>query len=151
MADNHSLKVRSYNMSRIRSNDTKPEVLVRKRLFAAGFRYRKHDKRYPGTPDIVLPKYRTVIFVHGCFWHMHEGHPCFVMPKSNTDYWIPKLDRNRKRDSENIRKLESMGWNVIGDPLRIMLNILWNWDMRYQWIRDIILLPASLMMPNLEF
>lgn len=100
-------------MSRIRSNDTKPEVLVRKRLFAAGFRYRKHDKRYPGTPDIVLPKYRTVIFVHGCFWHMHEGHPCFVMPKSNTDYWIPKLDRNRKRDSENIRKLESMGWNVI--------------------------------------
>lgn len=113
MADNHSLKVRSYNMSRIRSNDTKPEVLVRKRLFAAGFRYRKHDKRYPGTPDIVLPKYRTVIFVHGCFWHMHEGHSCFVMPKSNTDYWIPKLDRNRKRDAENIRKLESMGWNVI--------------------------------------
>lgn len=100
-------------MSRIRSNDTKPEVLVRKRLFAAGFRYRKHDKRYPGTPDIVLPKYRTVIFVHGCFWHMHEGHSCFVMPKSNTDYWIPKLDRNRKRDAENIRKLESMGWNVI--------------------------------------
>ena len=100
-------------MSRIRSNDTKPEVLVRKRLFAAGFRYRKHDKRYPGTPDIVLPKYRTVIFVHGCFWHMHEGLSCFVMPKSNTDYWIPKLDRNRKRDAENIRKLESMGWNVI--------------------------------------
>ena len=100
-------------MQNIRSNDTKPEVLVRKRLFAAGFRYRKHDRRYPGTPDIVLPKYRTVIFVHGCFWHMHEGHPCFVMPKSNTDYWIPKLDRNRKRDAENIRKLESMGWNVI--------------------------------------
>lgn len=100
-------------MQNIRSTDTTPEVFVRKKLFAAGFRYRKHDKRYPGTPDIVLPKYRTVIFVHGCFWHMHEGHPCFVMPKSNTDYWIPKLDRNRKKDAENIRELESMGWNVI--------------------------------------
>ena len=100
-------------MQNIRSTNTRPECLVRKFLFSQGFRYRKHDKRYPGTPDIVLPKYKTVIFVHGCFWHMHEGHSCFVMPKSNTDYWKPKLERNKARDAENIRKLEAMGWNVI--------------------------------------
>ena len=100
-------------MQNIRSWDTKPEFLVRKFLFSKGFRYRKHDKRYPGTPDVVLPKYKTVIFVHGCFWHMHEGHSCFVMPKSNLCYWKPKLERNRKRDTVNIHKLEAMGWNVI--------------------------------------
>ena len=104
---------RHYNMSRIRSTDTKPEVYVRKRLFAAGFRYRKNDKRYPDTPDIVLPKYRTAVFVHGCFWHMHEGHPCFRMPGSNTDYWKPKLIRNRERDIRNQETLRLMGWNVI--------------------------------------
>lgn len=113
MADNHTISVRSYNMSRIRSNDTNPEVFVRKRLFAAGFRYRKNDKRYPGKPDIVLPKYRTVIFVHGCFWHMHEGCPCFVMPKSHLEYWKPKLERNKQRDIKNQESLRLMGWNVI--------------------------------------
>ena len=86
---------------------------MRKFLFSHGFRYRKHDKRYPGTPDIVLPKYKSVIFVHGCFWHMHEGHSCFVMPKSNQNYWRPKLERNKQRDSENISRLQAMGWNVI--------------------------------------
>ena len=100
-------------MSRIRSTDTKPECLVRKFLFSHGFRYRKHDKRYPGTPDIVLPKYRTLIFVHGCFWHMHDGCACFVMPKSNQNYWRPKLERNKQRDLENISRLESDGWKVI--------------------------------------
>ena len=100
-------------MQNIRSTNSKPECLVRKFLFSQGFRYRKHDKRYPGTPDIVLPKYRTVIFVHGCFWHMHEGHSCFVMPKSNTDYWEPKLKRNKLRDAQNISMLESSGWKVI--------------------------------------
>ena len=100
-------------MQHIRSTNTKPECIVRKFLFSHGFRYRKHDKRYPGTPDIVLPKYRTIIFVHGCFWHMHEGHSCFVMPKSNQNYWRPKLERNRQRDSENISCLQAMGWNVI--------------------------------------
>lgn len=113
MADNHTPEVRSYNMSRIRSTDTKPEIYVRKCLFAAGFRYRKNDSRYPGKPDIVLPKYKTVIFVHGCFWHMHEGHDCFNMPKSRLEYWKPKLEGNRQRDIKNQEALRQMGWNVI--------------------------------------
>lgn len=113
MADNHSKEVRSYNMSRIQSANTKPEELVRKYLFAKGMRFRKNDKRYPGRPDIVLPKYKTIIFVNGCFWHMHDSCSKFVMPKSNADYWTPKLMRNKKRDQDNINKLEKMGWNVI--------------------------------------
>ena len=113
MADNHTPEIRSYNMSRIHSTDTKPEIYVRKRLFAAGFRYRKNDRRYPGAPDIVLPKYKTVIFIHGCFWHMHEGHTCFKMPKSRLEYWVPKLEGNRQRDIKNQESLRQMGWNVI--------------------------------------
>jgi DNA mismatch endonuclease (patch repair protein) len=109
----HSKEVRSYNMSRIRSKDTKPEENVRKFLFSKGFRYRKNDKRYPGCPDIVLPKYRTVIFINGCFWHCHEGCPDFVIPKSNQDYWIPKLEKNHKRDEENYAVLRNSGWNVL--------------------------------------
>lgn len=100
-------------MSRIRSNDTKPEEYVRKQLFAAGFRYRKNDNRYPGKPDIVLPKYKTAIFVNGCFWHSHEGCPGFVMPKSRQEYWEPKLLRNKERDALNIARLNSMGWKVV--------------------------------------
>lgn len=110
--DNHSIEQRHYNMSRINSKNTKPEEQVRKFLFAHGFRYRKNDKRYPGHPDIVLPKYKTVIFVNGCFWHMHNCKE-FVLPKSNLDYWIPKLERNKQRDKENIDKLQALGWNVI--------------------------------------
>ena len=113
MPDNHSKEVRSYNMSRIRSKDTKPEEIVRKYLFSIGFRFRKNDKRYPGHPDIVLPKYKTVIFVNGCFWHCHEGCKYYVVPKSNPEYWIPKLDRNRERDITNIELLRNDGWNVI--------------------------------------
>lgn len=113
MADNHSPQVRSYNMSRIRSNNTKPEEIVRKFLFSKGLRYRKNDKRFPGRPDIVLPKYKTVIFVHGCFWHSHEGCSDFVQPKSNQDYWKPKLDNNRKRDETNIATLAADGMRVI--------------------------------------
>lgn len=112
MADNHTKEVRSYNMSRIRSNNTKPEVQVRSYLHKCGFRFRKNDKRYPGKPDIVLPKYKTAVFVNGCFWHKHNC-PRFVMPKSNTDYWIKKIDGNVKRDSEHYQKLKSMGWRVI--------------------------------------
>jgi DNA mismatch endonuclease (patch repair protein) len=89
----HSKEVRSYNMSRIRSKDTKPEEIVRKFLFSKGFRYRKNDRRYPGCPDIVLPKYRTVVFINGCFWHCHEGCSDFVIPKSNQGYWVPKLEK----------------------------------------------------------
>ncbi len=112
MADNHTKEVRSYNMSRIKSQNTKPEVLVRSYLHRNGFRFRKNDKRYPGKPDIVLPKYKTIIFVNGCFWHKHDC-PRFVMPKSNIEYWYRKIDGNVKRDMENYRKLEAMGWRVI--------------------------------------
>lgn len=113
MADNHSRQVRSYNMSRIRSNNTKPEEIVRKYLFSKGYRYRKNDKRLPGKPDIVLPKHKTVIFVHGCFWHVHDGCRDFVQPKSNQDYWNPKLARNQLRDAENAVALKADGWTVI--------------------------------------
>jgi len=102
---------RSANMSRIRSKDTKPEMLVRKALHRLGFRFRLHVRGLPGCPDIVLPKYQTVIQVKGCFWH---GHTCpdGRLPKSNRDYWIPKLIRNRKRDKANDRKLRRLGWSV---------------------------------------
>ena len=89
---------RSYTMSRIRGKDTSIEKTVRSYLFARGFRFRKNDKRYPGHPDIVLPKYRTIVFVNGCFWHMHEGCESFHMPKSNVEFWAAKLTRNRDRD-----------------------------------------------------
>jgi DNA mismatch endonuclease (patch repair protein) len=112
MADNHSPQVRSYNMSRIRSRDTKPEEIVRKYLFSKGFRYRKNDTRFPGKPDIVLPKYKTIIFVHGCFWHCHAGCPDYVQPKSNQDYWRVKLERNKQRDAEHTASLQADGWRV---------------------------------------
>ena len=112
MADNHSKEVRSRNMSRIRSTDNKPEEIVRKFLFSQGFRYRKNDKKLPGKPDIVLPKYRTVIFVNGCFWHKHDC-PRFVWPSSNQDYWRPKILGNVERDKKNTGQLRSQGWNVI--------------------------------------
>ena len=112
MADNHSKEVRSRNMSRIRSTDNKPEEIVRKFLFSQGFRYRKNDKKLPGKPDIVLPKYRTVIFVNGCFWHKHDC-PRFVWPSSNQDYWRPKILGNVERDKKNADQLRSQGWNVI--------------------------------------
>ena len=113
MADVHTPEQRSYNMSRIRSKNTKPEELVRKYLFSQGFRYRKNDVRLPGKPDIVLPKYKTVIFVNGCFWHAHEGCKYFVWPKNNEEFWKNKITGNIRRDSYIYMKLEQMGWNVI--------------------------------------
>ena len=113
MADGHSPEIRSYNMSRIRGKDTKPEGLVRKYLFAHGFRYRKNDARFPGKPDIVLPKYKTVIFVNGCFWHKHEGCKYFVWPKNNSEFWKNKLEGNVHRDMQNHQLLLNAGWNVI--------------------------------------
>lgn len=109
MADTHTKEIRSKNMSHIRSTNSKPEEIVRKYLFSQGFRYRKNDKRLPGKPDIVLPKYKTVIFVNGCFWHKHDC-PRFVWPESNKDYWIPKILRNTERDKEIYNILESQGW-----------------------------------------
>lgn len=113
MADIKSKESRSYNMSQIKGTNTKPEMLVRKYLFAQGFRYRKNDKRLPGSPDIVLPKYKTVIFVNGCFWHGHTGCRYFVWPQNNADFWKGKLQRNIDRDHENCILLRSLGWNVI--------------------------------------
>lgn len=113
MADVHTKKVRSYNMSQIRSKNTKPELVVRKYLFARGFRYRLHCKELPGKPDIVLPKYRTVIFVHGCFWHGHEGCKYFVVPKTRTEFWLNKIARNKQLDKVNIKKLKLDQWYVI--------------------------------------
>lgn len=113
MVDKVSKKARSYNMSRIRSTNTKPEQLVRKFLFSKGFRYRKNVPQLPGNPDIVLPKYDTIIFVNGCFWHMHENCSVASMPKSNQDFWIPKLTGNKKRDMKNISALKGLGWHVI--------------------------------------
>lgn len=112
MADTKTPAERSENMSHIRSTNTKPEEIVRKYLFSHGFRYRKNDKRYPGKPDIVLPKYRTIIFVNGCFWHMH-GCSRSRLPLSNQEYWKPKIERNIQRDAENQQKLEVDGWKVI--------------------------------------
>ena len=113
MSDVHSKEIRSYNMSRIRGRDTRPEELVRKFLFAQGFRYRKNDSRLPGKPDIVLPKYRTVIFVNGCFWHHHEGCRYFVWPKNNAEFWQKKIESNVERDKRNHQLLQEMGWKVI--------------------------------------
>ena len=112
MGDNHTPEVRSYNMSRIRSKDTKPEILVRKFLFANGFRYRKNAKELPGCPDIVLSKYRTVIFVQGCFWHMHNCGR-FHWPTTNQEYWERKIYRNVERDKINKEQLQALGWKVL--------------------------------------
>lgn len=111
--DVHDKKTRSYNMSRIKGKNTKPEELVRKYLFSQGFRYRKNDKRLPGSPDIVLPKYKTVIFVNGCFWHGHEGCKHFVWPKSNEEFWKNKIETNIARDKKKTQVLEELGWRVI--------------------------------------
>lgn len=113
MVDKFSKETRSYVMSRIRGKDTKPELLVRSYLFSRGLRFRKNDRRYPGSPDIVLPKYNTIVFVHGCFWHLHENCKYAKMPKSNVEYWEKKLYGNRMRDKRNKKELEEMGWRVI--------------------------------------
>jgi len=113
MTDVHDKKTRSYNMSQIKGKDTKPEILIRKFLFSKGFRFRLHDKKLPGKPDIVLPKYKTIIFVHGCFWHGHEGCKYFVVPKTRTEWWLNKLNINKQKDDENFSKLSIIGWKII--------------------------------------
>ena len=113
MTDKLTPEQRHKCMSSIRSRNTKPEVLVRKYLFAQGLRFRINVRHLPGTPDIVLRKYRTVIFVNGCFWHGHEGCRYFVLPKTNTDFWRAKIERNRERDLAERLQLRHMGWHVI--------------------------------------
>ena len=113
MTDVHDPETRSYNMSRIRDRNTKPEMIIRRFLFANGFRYKLHDKTLPGKPDIVLPKYRVVILVHGCFWHSHEGCKYAVIPETRREWWIAKINRTRELDALNIKKLAGLGWQVI--------------------------------------
>ena len=113
MPDKLSREQRHRCMASIRGKDTKPEMLVRRWLHSRGFRYRVNVKGLPGTPDIVLRKYRTAIFIHGCFWHGHEGCHYFVLPKSNTEFWTAKIERNRERDLERRSQLKQMGWHTI--------------------------------------
>ncbi len=112
MADRITPETRSRNMAAIRGTNTGPEMIVRRFLHARGFRFRLYDKRLPGRPDIILPRYRTVIQVQGCFWHMH-GCGNTAIPKTRTDWWLAKLEGNRERDLRNETKLRELGWNVV--------------------------------------
>ncbi len=120
--DNRSAESRSQNMSNIHSNDTKPEMTVRHFLFQQGFRYRKNVASLPGKPDIVLAKYKTVVFINGCFWHAHQGCKWFVMPKTNQEFWGKKFEYNSARDKVNYEKLHKLGWKTI---------IVWECEIRH--------------------
>lgn len=126
MSDIFTKQKRSEIMSNISGTETKPEIIVRKMLFANGFRYRKNDKRYSGRPDIVLPKYKTVIFIHGCFWH---GHNCSAgkLPETRKEFWENKISGNIERDKKNIKDLENDGWHVI---------IIWQCSLKNKEIRE---------------
>jgi len=113
MADVHDKATRSYNMSRIKNKNTKPEILVRKFLFANGFRYRINDKKLPGKPDIVLAKYNAVIFVNGCFWHGHENCKYFKLPGTRTEWWKEKIEKNIENDLKKQSHLVDLGYKVI--------------------------------------
>lgn len=113
MTDVHDKATRSYNMSQVKSKNTKPELLVRKYLHAQGFRFRLHDKKLPGKPDIVLPKYKTVIFVHGCFWHGHKNCKYATIPKTRTEWWTNKISYNQLNDKKAITLLKKDSWKVI--------------------------------------
>jgi DNA mismatch endonuclease (patch repair protein) len=128
MTDIWSKEKRSECMSKIRSKNTKPELTLRKALFARGFRYRVNDAKLPGKPDIVLPKYRTVIFLHGCFWHRHEGCKYAYTPKTNTKFWVDKITSNAERDKINLQKLTALGWNIL---------TVWECEIRHEYKHDI--------------
>lgn len=113
MVDFLSPSERSERMSRIRSSNTAPEVALRRAMHAIGFRFRLHSKGLPGKPDIVLPRHKTVIFVHGCFWHRHSGCKIATTPKTNTEFWVEKFDRNVVRDARTREQLEGLGWRVM--------------------------------------
>lgn len=128
--DKLSREQRSHNMSLIHGKDTQPEILVRRYLFSRGLRFRKNYNRLPGHPDIVLPKYRTVIFVNGCFWHGHEGCRYFVMPKSNTEFWQNKIRTNIARDAATYAKLRELGWTVL---------VIWECELKTISKRELVL------------
>ena len=123
--DVHDKETRSYNMSCIKGKGTKLEEIVRKYLFSQGFRYRKNDKRLSGTPDIVLPKYKTVIFVNGCFWHGHKGCKYFVWPKNNAEFWKNKIESDISRDRKKAETLKDQGWKVI---------VVWECDLKHNFV-----------------
>lgn len=127
MTDIKSPQDRSYNMSRIRGIDTKPEMLVRRFLFAHGFRYRLHDKKLPGKPDLVLPKYKTVIFVNGCFWHGHEGCKFFVIPETRREFWLTKINRTKEIDIQNHKLFTEMGYRIL---------TIWECELRTSELRE---------------
>ena len=113
MADNHDKATRSYTMSRIKSSDTKPELIVRKYLHSKGLRFRLHDKNLPGKPDVVLKKFKTVIFINGCFWHNHENCKYGKIPKTKTEWWREKLNKTKERDKKAVEDMKMLGFNVI--------------------------------------
>lgn len=113
LSDLFDSEKRSWIMSRVRNRNTRPELIVRSLLHRLGYRFRLHRKNLPGHPDIVLPKHRKVIFVHGCFWHGHEDCPRGKRPTSNIDFWRKKIARNRERDHESLKKLEGVGWKSL--------------------------------------
>jgi DNA mismatch endonuclease, patch repair protein len=113
MADVHTPEQRSFNMQQIKSTNTKPELLVRRLLHAHGFRYSLHSKKLPGKPDMVLTKYNTVIFVHGCFWHGHENCKYYKVPQTRTDWWLHKINTNKANDAKSVKALKKAGWKVL--------------------------------------
>ena len=113
LMDTVDKQTRSRIMARVRNKDTRPEMVVRRLVYALGYRYRLHDPRLPGKPDLVFWGRRKAIFVHGCFWHRHEGCPLARLPKSKQDFWIPKLSANKERDQRNLAELQEKGWDVL--------------------------------------
>jgi DNA mismatch endonuclease (patch repair protein) len=134
MSDIFSKSKRSEIMSKISGKETKPEIIVRKYLFAKGFRYRKNLKKLPGKPDIVLPKYKTIILIHGCFWHGHEGCKKSVLPTTNTEFWKEKIGKNIERDRFNILELEKQGWKVI---------VVWQCELKNSTVKNIRLVKLT--------
>lgn len=123
MTDVHEPEIRSYNMSQIKGKDTKPEMLVRRFLHSKGFRYRLHVKTLPGKPDIVLPKYKTVIFINGCFWHGHKGCKYFKIPETRTEWWKDKIYETKKRDKRKYMELKKSEWKVL---------IIWECEIKHK-------------------
>lgn len=140
MSDTLTPDQRHRNMAAIHSASTRPELKLRHALWQLGFRYRMNDRKLPGKPDIVLPKYRTVIFVHGCFWHGHNGCKFYTVPKTNTDFWTAKIARNQERDQVVWRQLESKGWNVI---------IVWECELKNDSFLDTLSSVESKLQANL--
>ena len=141
MADKFSPEQRSRCMSKIHSASTKPEINVRKALFSKGYRFRVNVKTLPGTPDIVLPKYRTIIFVNGCFWHGHDGCKHYTVPETNTEFWVEKVRRNKERDAVNVQRLESLSWGVI---------TIWECELKSKVFQDTITKVETALVSNKE-